>query len=114
MKNRLNFLSKYLKLANLNNESSELEDGINNIVLEKAASSKSNYSEKKFKNEIGNSIRVLVKKTKDNGTNFKTKEKSSFDAIKIVITGPTSTSENIITIKEAEVLLDCLHKVLGS
>lgn len=39
-------------------------------------------------------------------------EDESFDAVRIVIEGPTSVSENTITRKEAEVLLSSLLRVL--
>jgi len=68
---------------------------------------------KKFVNEIGNPISVLVEETRDTGTNAKTKERSSFDAIRIVITGPTSMSENTLTRQEAVELLRCLERVLS-
>jgi|GEM_PF-4689379 len=68
---------------------------------------------KKFVNEIGNPISVLVEETRDTGTNAKTKERSSFDAIRIVITGPTSMSENTLTRQEAVELLRCLEQVLS-
>lgn len=67
---------------------------------------------KKFVNEIGNPISVLVEETRDTGTNAETKKKSSFDAIRIVITGPTSMSENTLTRQEAVELLGCLKSVL--
>ena len=67
---------------------------------------------RRFTNEIGNSIRVVVEETHDTGTNAKTGKKSSFDAVKLVVIGPTSTSENTLTLREAQVLLDCLQRVL--
>ena len=63
-----------------------------------------NFSE--FKNELGNDIAIGIKLDKN--------EEDSFDSINITIEGPTSTSENIITRKEAEVLLDLLSKFLNS
>jgi hypothetical protein len=65
---------------------------------------------KRFTNEIGNPISISVTATKDTGTNAKTKKRSTFDAVKIVITGPTSTSENTLTRQEAAELLSCLSK----
>ena len=65
---------------------------------------------KRFTNEIGNPISISVTATKDTGTSEKTQKRSTFDAVKIVITGPTSTSENTLTRQEAAELLACLSK----
>ena len=65
-----------------------------------------------FVNEIGNEIEVHVEQVQDTGTNAQTGVKSQFNAIRIVVTGPTSTSENTLTRQEAQVLLDCLRQVL--
>jgi len=67
---------------------------------------------RRFTNEIGNPIRVLVEETRDTGTNAETGVRSSFDAVRLVVVGPTSVSENTLTRQEAEVLLDCLRRVL--
>jgi hypothetical protein len=67
---------------------------------------------RRFTNEIGNPIRVLVEETRDTGTNAETGARSSFDAVRLVVVGPTSMSENTLTRMEAEVLLDCLRRVL--
>lgn len=65
-----------------------------------------------FINEIGNTIQIKVEETKDSGVNEKTKKRSTFDAVKIVIIGPTSTSENTLTRQEAAELLRCLRQVV--
>ena len=65
-----------------------------------------------FINEIGNRIKIKIKKQKDIGTNSKTKEKIKFDGVNISIIGPTSMSENIITLEEAKQLYKCLHDFL--
>ncbi len=67
---------------------------------------------RRFTNEIGNPIRVLVEETQDTGTNHETGASSSFDAVRIVVEGPTSVSENTLTRGEAEELLNCLLRVL--
>jgi len=63
-------------------------------------------------NEIGNTIRIVVEETEDTGTNAVTGRHCRFRALRLVMEGPTSLSENTITRKEAEVLLDCLIQVL--
>jgi len=65
-----------------------------------------------FINEIGNKIKIKIKKEKDTGINYKTKEKIKFNGVSISIIGPTSISENIITYKEAEELYVTLKKFL--
>ena len=65
---------------------------------------------KRFTNEIGNPIGISVEATKDTGTNAKTQKRSTFDAVKITIEGPTSTSENTLTRQEAAELLSCLSR----
>lgn len=67
---------------------------------------------KKFTNEIGNPIRVLVEETTDTGVNHETKRRAKFDAIRIILEGPTSVSENTITRQEAVELLTALAQVL--
>lgn len=64
-----------------------------------------------FTNEIGNPIRIRVEETKDAGTNAKTQKRSTFDAVKIVIEGPTSISENTLTRQEAFEMLRCLQQM---
>lgn len=64
-----------------------------------------------FKNELGNPIHISVKETQDEGQNAKTKKPFVFDAVKIVIRGPTSISENTITRQEAAELLRCLRQI---
>lgn len=68
-------------------------------------------STQNFVNEIGNEIEIHVDQVQDTGTNAQTGVKSQFDAIRIVVTGPTSTSENTLTLREAQVLLDCPRRV---
>lgn len=65
-----------------------------------------------FDNEIGNPIHVRVEETRDTGTNARTGKRSEFDAVHIVIEGPTSTSENTLTRMEAQELLRCLRQVV--
>ena len=67
---------------------------------------------RQFVNEIGNPIRITVMKTHDRGTNHETGRHYGFPAVRIVVEGPTSVSENTLTHGEAEKLLDCLLKVL--
>jgi hypothetical protein len=64
-----------------------------------------------FRNELGNPIHISVKETQDKGTNAKTQKAFVFDAVKIVIKGPTSVSENTITRQEAAELLRCLRQI---
>lgn len=67
---------------------------------------------KRFTNEIGNPISIRVEETTDTGVTASTGKKSGkFDAIKIVIEGPTSISENTITRQEAAELLACLKRL---
>ena len=66
-----------------------------------------------FINEIGNTIKIKIKKQKDTGMNYKTKKVTSFQAVNISISGPTSESENIITYKEAYELYMSLGDFLG-
>ena len=66
-----------------------------------------------FINEIGNKIKIKIKKQKDTGINYKTKEKINFTGVSISIIGPTSVSENNITYKEAEELYLTLKKFLN-
>lgn len=68
-------------------------------------------NESKFKNELGNDISIDIKNVKDTGTNSKGK-KEEFDAIEITIEGPTSTSTNTITHKEAMELYKALKGFL--
>lgn len=66
-----------------------------------------------FVNEIDNNIKIKIKKQKDIGTNSKTGEKIKFTGVNIKIQGPSSTSENIITQKEANELYLSLKKFLN-
>ena len=68
--------------------------------------------QRSFTNEIGNPIRVEVEETLDTGTNVETGLRYRFPAVRMVVEGTTSTSENILTREEAEVLLECLLRVL--
>jgi hypothetical protein len=81
-------------------------------LVREAITSRRRRVARRFTNEIGNPIRVVVEETRDTGTNSQTGKKSSFDAVKLVVIGPTSTSENTLTLREARVLLDCLQRVL--
>lgn len=69
-------------------------------------------SARRFTNEIGNPIRVLVEETVDTGTNHETGRRYRFPAVRLVVEGPTSVSENTLTRGEAEELLACLLRVL--
>ena len=82
-------------------------------LVRKAMITTGAQSTRNFVNEIGNEIQVHVEEGQDTGTNAETGARSQFDAIRIVVTGPTSTSENTLTRQEAEVLLECLHRVLA-
>ena len=65
-----------------------------------------------FINEVGNKILIKIKKCKDTAKNYKTKEKFRFDAVNILIRGPTSEHENIITLDEAKKLKKLLTEFL--
>jgi hypothetical protein len=65
-----------------------------------------------FVNEIDNRIRIRIKKHRGTGTNAKTGEVQRFDGVNFCIIGPSSTSENIVTLKEAEELYECLKRFL--
>lgn len=64
---------------------------------------------KTFINEIGNKIRIKIKKYKGTGTNYKNKTKHNYNGIEITMTGPTSEMTNEITLQEAIEL----HQMLG-
>lgn len=81
-------------------------------LVREAAAPRRDRAAARFTNEIGNPIRIVVEATRDTGTNARTGKSSSFDAVKLVVIGPTSTSENTLTRQEAETLLDCLRRVL--
>jgi hypothetical protein len=66
-----------------------------------------------FINENGNPIKIKIKNKKDTGRNYKTNEKFTFTAVSILIQGPTSESENIVTRQEAEEMYECLRKFLN-
>ncbi len=77
-----------------------------------SSSSEKKRASRRFVNEIGNRISVLVEETRDTGTTQSTGKKAEFDAVRIVVTGPTSTSENTLTRQEAVELMSCLERVL--
>jgi len=64
-----------------------------------------------FINENGNPIKI--KNKKDTAKNYKTKEKFTYTGVSILIQGPNSESENIVTRQEAEELYECLRKFLN-
>jgi hypothetical protein len=72
---------------------------------------KNHLNESSFKNELGNHITIEIKSVKDTGTNSKGK-KEEFDAIEITMEGPSSTSTNTITQREALELYRALEKFL--
>lgn len=65
-----------------------------------------------FINEIGNKIRIKIKKQKETKANATTNELIQFVGVSITIIGPTSETENIITRQEAEELYKCLGDYL--
>ncbi len=67
----------------------------------------------KFINENGNPIKIKIKNKKDTATNHKTKEKFTYTGVSIVIQGPNSESENVVTRQEAEEIYECLKKFLN-
>ena len=81
-------------------------------LIREAAALRHRRVTRRFRNEIGNSITVTVEETEDTGTRADSGEDATFDAVRIVIEGPTSVAENTITRKEAEVLLSSLLRVL--
>ncbi len=66
-----------------------------------------------FRNELDNKITVKIKKVKTTGTTHKTGETHTYAAVNIQLIGPTSTSEQTITYKEAKELHDGLAAFLG-
>ncbi len=72
---------------------------------------KHHLNESSFKNELGNHITIEIKSVKDTGTNSKG-EKEEFDAVEVMIEGPSSTSTNTITQQEALELYKALEKFL--
>jgi hypothetical protein len=77
-----------------------------------APTSEKKRASRRFVNEIGNRISVIVEETTDTGTTESTGKKAKFDAVRLVVTGPTSTSENTLTRQEAIELMSCLERVL--
>jgi hypothetical protein len=70
--------------------------------------SKTNQYKYKFKNELGNDIKVSVEETYDEN-----KDKGlKFNAVKITMEGPNSLSENTVTYQEAEELRSVLTDFL--
>jgi hypothetical protein len=65
-----------------------------------------------FINEIGNKITIKIKEQKSVGSNRKTGKEIKFNGVSILIRGPTSESENVITKEEAKQLMDCLKQFL--
>ena len=65
-----------------------------------------------FINELNNKIKIKIKNQKDFGVNYKTQQKIKFDGISISIIGPTSVSDNVITLEEAIQLHKCLDEYL--
>ena len=65
-----------------------------------------------FINELKNKIKIKIKNQKDSGVNYKTQQKINFDGISISIIGPTSVSDNVITLEEAIQLHKCLDEYL--
>lgn len=65
---------------------------------------------KVFINEIGNKITVKVKKHNGVGVNYKTKIPKKYKGVSLILIGPTSMSENQITLEEAREM----HKALGA
>ena len=66
-----------------------------------------------FKNIYTSIFLIKIKNKKDTGRNYKTNEKFTFTAVSILIQGPTSESENIVTRQEAEEMYECLRKFLN-
>jgi len=67
-----------------------------------------------FVNEVGNKIKIKIKKYNGNGVNHKTKESVKFKGVSVSIIGPTSEMENMITLDEAKKLYECLGEYLKS
>lgn len=65
-----------------------------------------------FINEIGNKIKIKIHKHKGVGINYKSKDKIKYNGVTIKIIGPTSMSENEITIEEAKHLYLILQNFL--
>ena len=65
---------------------------------------------KVFRNEIGNSITIKVKKKNGRGVNHETKQSIKYQGVNVEIIGPTSMSGNEITIMEAKELLSALKQ----
>lgn len=66
----------------------------------------------KFTNELGNKIKLKVKKVKSNGVIHKTKQSCKYDGVSIYLEGPTSAVENVITYQEAQMIYDKLGEFL--
>lgn len=61
-----------------------------------------------FKNEIGNPIQLIVKRTQDTATQWKSGKQVQYDGVCIQMAGPTSEFENKMTLLEAKILFECL------
>ena len=66
------------------------------------------FYEDVFENEFKNEINILISETKDYNKD------REFDAVSIVMEGPDSTAENIITYMEANKLEESLSEFLSS
>jgi len=66
-----------------------------------------------FINECNNPIKIKIKNKKNTATNYKTKEKFTYTGVSILMQGPNSESENIVTKQEAEELYKCLKQFLN-
>jgi hypothetical protein len=67
----------------------------------------------KFVNEIGNKIKIKIRRNNDFAINYKTKEKIKFNnGVKITMIGPASEMTNEITLEEAIQLHKCLGEYL--
>ncbi len=65
-----------------------------------------------FVNELGNSIQIIIKNENTSATKYSTGESMNYNGIDIIMSGPTSTSENVITYMEAEILFQSLKAFL--
>ena len=67
---------------------------------------------KNFTNELGNKIKVVIKKVPAYEYDHNKKIETTFDGVNLKIIGPISESENIITFKEAEEVYNVLKLFL--
>lgn len=68
----------------------------------------------KFANELGNPITIKIKNKNESGKNYKTDKKIKFKGVSVMIEGPTSTAEWVITKMEAIKLYETLGEFLGN